>query len=110
MDEDALLDLVKESYLDACRNDDFGNMTVSDVYRAVATGLGLTCLEKRWKKVVKARLTDLIDAGAAMARGTSKSVAAMMDGDDEEGERTTMMTAMDGDGRMRMTVLVVIDT
>ena len=101
VDEYALLDLVVESYLYACRNNDLGNMTVSDVYRAVATGLGLTCLERRWKNVIKARLTELITAGAAMAHGTSKSVAAMMDGDDEEGEGTTMMMAMDGDGRTR---------
>ena len=101
VDEYALLDLVEESYLDACRNDDIGNMTVRDVYRAVATGLGLTCLERRWKKVVKAHLTDLITAGAAMAHGTSNSVATMMDGDDAEGEGRMMMSAMDGDGRMR---------
>ena len=101
VDEYALLDLVEESYLNACRNDDLGNMTVRDVYRAVATGLGLTCLERRWKKVVKAHLTDLITAVAAMAHGTSNSVATMMDGDDAEGEGRMMMSAMDGDGRMR---------
>jgi hypothetical protein len=73
VEESALLELVDELYLAACDNDDVDTMTVGDVHRAVAIRLGTSSLEKKMKKIVKARLTDLITPHTAIMTDDHRS-------------------------------------
>ncbi|KAL3774780.1 hypothetical protein ACHAW5_002181 [Stephanodiscus triporus] len=90
-DDRRLLVLVDELYLDAIDNGDVGTMTVGDVHRAVATRLGLAdaALDKRRRRVVKGRLTDLITGAAAAPRkgkrgGATKAVRRTTKGGDDD--------------------------
>jgi len=93
-DDGRLIVLVDELYLAAIENDVVDSMTVRDVHHAVAAHLGLDVLDKKRKKVVKGRLTDLITGAVAPKKG--KRVAALRrttDGGDKAGESDGEVTS-----------------
>lgn len=73
-DDEVLMELVDELYLAACKTNDVDSMTVGDVHRAIATRRKLdNGLDKRCKKLVKQRLTDLVTGTVELEKKKMKS-------------------------------------